>query len=121
MKLIPALLGFVLTAGPAVAGPALKFPPLPYCGSGDPGFLVGTCRQRPVDPVFEAQIAAEQQARRQAYLAEQAAKDAEAREYLANAPLRAVLPSVGGSVYVRSHQRCNSSKCWSVRAYTRRR
>jgi hypothetical protein len=27
----------------------------------------------------------------------------------------------GGPVYVRSHTRCNSSKCWPVRAYTRSR
>ena len=27
--------------------------------------------------------------------------------------------TAGGSVYVRSHSRCNSSKCWNVRAYTR--
>ena len=27
----------------------------------------------------------------------------------------------GGPVYVRSHMRCNSSKCWSVQAYTRSR
>ena len=30
-------------------------------------------------------------------------------------------PTVGGPVYVRSHTRCNSRKCWNVRSYTRRR
>lgn len=27
----------------------------------------------------------------------------------------------GGRVFVRSHTRCNSNKCWPVRSYTRRR
>ena len=31
------------------------------------------------------------------------------------------VPLVGGPVHVRSHTRCNSSKCWSVRSYTRSR
>jgi hypothetical protein len=30
-------------------------------------------------------------------------------------------PVGGGSVYVRSHTRCNASKCWPVRSYWRRR
>lgn len=30
-------------------------------------------------------------------------------------------PVAGGPVFVRSHTRCNSSKCWPVRSYTRSR
>lgn len=39
----------------------------------------------------------------------------------AQALVPGIAPSTGGPVFVRSHTRCNSNKCWPVRSYTRRR
>lgn len=54
-------------------------------------------------------------------MAQYAGNSAEANRAFVSATYGGYSPTVGGPVYVRSHQRCNSSKCWNVRAHTRSR
>ena len=181
MRIIPTLLGLALTAAPAVAAP---LPPLPYCGAGDPGYLVGRCQQRSLTAAEQARQAEWQRVWHvqqlkdkadrvcrttsdirlfnpyggkwaskgdlipavadgstgestvffgtEAYahlvkdcslgrMAQYAGNRAEENRAFVSSYMPASGPIVGGSVYVRSHTRCNSSKCWPVRAYTRSR
>jgi hypothetical protein len=53
-------------------------------------------------------------------MAQYAGNSAEANRAFVSSYLPSA-PIAGGPVYVRSHQRCNTSKCWNVRAYTRSR
>ena len=54
-------------------------------------------------------------------MAQYAGNSAEAQRAFAASYYGGSTPIAGGPVYVRSHSRCNSSKCWNVRAYTRSR
>jgi hypothetical protein len=97
MKLLSALFATALLAGPAVAMPMAP---------EEARRLLGIPEYVP--PTLEQQM--------------QQLKDS-----LPPAGLALIGPgginmlTAGGSVYVRSHSRCNSSKCWNVRAYTRSR
>jgi hypothetical protein len=54
-------------------------------------------------------------------MAQFAGHSAENQSLRVSTYLPAATASTGGPVFVRAHTRCNSSKCWPVRSYTRSR
>ena len=111
MKTIPALIALVLSAGPAIASP-LPGPSLSDVCRAHAGLCAQPGQLPALHPTYQYQ--------QPVALPPLPQPSAASRLELIDRMLTASRFS-RGSVYVRAHTRCNSSKCWPVRSYTRSR